>query len=67
MEANLCIFFNRSFMYVMPLEFQLSRARTEVLFTGITLPHSCACPNPGPGFPSSYVVGCFFVFNALRW
>jgi hypothetical protein len=35
MEANLCIFFNRSFMYVMPLEFQLSRARTEVLFTGI--------------------------------
>ena len=24
--------------------------------TGATLPRFCACPKPGPGFPTSYVV-----------
>jgi hypothetical protein len=31
----------------------------------LTLPHFCACPKPGPGFPTSYVM-VFFVFNKLR-
>ena len=30
--------------------------RVGILWTGLTLPHFCACPNPGTGFPSSYVV-----------
>jgi hypothetical protein len=29
--------------------------------TGLTPPHFCACPQPGPGFPTSYVVVLFFV------
>jgi hypothetical protein len=32
--------------------------------TGLTLPLFPACPKPGPGFPTSYVV--FFMFNELR-
>jgi hypothetical protein len=28
--------------------------------TGLTLPHVCACPKPGPGFPSYAVVFCMF-------
>jgi hypothetical protein len=31
----------------------------------LTLPHFCACPKTGPGFPTSYVM-VFFVFNKLR-
>jgi len=34
--------------------------------TGLTLPHFCACPMPGPRIPTSYVV-VFFIFNDLRW
>ena len=30
----------------------------------LTPPHFCACPNPGPGFPTPYVMGVF-VFNDL--
>ena len=33
---------------------------------GLTLPHACAFPKPGPGFPTSYVV-VFFVFIELKW
>jgi hypothetical protein len=29
---------------------------------GLTPPHCCACPKPGPGFPMSYVMA-FFVFS----
>ena len=47
-------------MYVMPLEFQLSRGRTGVSFIGLTLPYSCACPKPGTRFSTSYVVVGFF-------
>ena len=32
--------------------------------TGLILPLFPACPKPGPGFPTSYVV--FFMFNELR-
>ena len=28
---------------------------------GLTLPHFCACPKPGPGIPISYVVVHIFV------
>ena len=36
------------------------------LINGLTRPHICAWPSPGPGFPTSYVM-VFFVFNDLRW
>jgi hypothetical protein len=39
--------------------------RVGISLTGLTLPHFCACPKPGPGFPTSYVV-VFFVFSKLR-
>ena len=42
--------------YVLPLEFQLSRGGVEMPFTSLTLPHCCACPQPGPGLPSSHVM-----------
>jgi hypothetical protein len=37
------------FFHVSPLE--LSRGRVEIPSTGLTLPHFCACPKSGPGFP----------------
>ena len=33
-----------------------------ILLTCLTPPHLCACPKPGPGFPTSYVM-VFFVFR----
>ena len=36
------------------------------ILTGLIPPHFYACPNPGPGFLTSYVV-VFFVFSELRW
>jgi hypothetical protein len=35
------------------------------LITGLKLPHFCACPKPGHGFPTSYVV-VILVFNCVR-
>jgi hypothetical protein len=40
--------------------------RVVIPLTGLTSSHFCACPKPGPRFPSSYVV-VFFLFNGLRW
>jgi len=40
---------NVYFLYVSPLE--LSRGRVGIPSTGLTLPHFCACPKSGPGFP----------------
>ena len=39
-----------------------------ILLTSLTLPHFCACPKPGPGFPLAYVME-FFMFNSWddRW
>ena len=34
---------------------------------GLTPPHLCVCPKPGPGFPTSYVVGFFCVFSEWKW
>ena len=33
--------------------------------SGLTSPPFCACPKPGTGFPSTYVV-LFYVFSVLR-
>ena len=30
-----------------------------ISLTSLTPPHCCACPKPGPGFATSYVVDCF--------
>jgi hypothetical protein len=32
----------------------------------LTLPHFCACPKPGPGFSTFYVMIFFFVFTEFR-
>ena len=34
--------------------------------TGLTTPRVCACPKPGPGFPTSYIV-VLYMFSNLRW
>ena len=36
------------------------RGRIGIPLICLSLPHSCACPKPGPGFPMSYVM-VFFV------
>jgi hypothetical protein len=33
-----------------------SRYVSGILLTGLTPQHFCACPEPGPGFPTSYVM-----------
>ena len=45
---------------------QKNNWRVGIPSTCLTLPCLCACPKPGPEFPSSYVV-VFFKFNELRW
>ena len=42
------------------------RTETGIPLTGVTPPHVCACPKPGPGFPMSYVLVFFFVHSELR-
>jgi hypothetical protein len=38
---------------------------SEIPLTSLTLSRFCACPKPGPGFPTSYIM-ISFVFNDLR-
>ena len=38
----------------------------RVPLTDLTPPPFCACPKPGPGFTTSYVM-VFLVFSELRW
>ena len=40
----------------------MKRGRVGIPLTGLPLPHFCACPKPGPGFPMLYVM-LFFMFN----
>jgi hypothetical protein len=54
-ETNL-----RRFIFVLLLEIQLSRGEGCDPINWF----NPACPKPGPGFPTSYVV--FFMFNELR-
>ena len=36
--------------------------RVVIPLPGITMPHICSCPKPGPGFPTSYnYLGLFFL------
>ena len=42
-----------------------NKGMVGIALNGLTLPHFCACPKPGPWFPTSYVV--FFVFSEWRW
>ena len=45
----------------------LSRVESRIPLTGLTLPHVCACPKPGPGFSMSYVCcPSLFMFSELR-
>jgi hypothetical protein len=34
----------------------LTFKRFGIPLTGLTLPHFCACPKPGTGFPTSYAM-----------
>jgi hypothetical protein len=38
----------------------------EIPLNDLTPPPFCACPKPGPGFTTAYVM-VFFVFSELRW
>jgi hypothetical protein len=46
------IFFYRLYIFVLPFEIQMG----EHSFICFTPPHFCACPNPGTGFPTAFVV-----------
>ena len=60
------VFIYRLFIHVSVLPFGIQLLRgVEIRLDGSTLPHFCACPKPGPGFPTSYVV-VFVVLNDLR-
>ena len=67
-EVNLCSFFIIYFYLYCHwrLSYQEGRPRFGIPLTCLTLPHFCACPKPGPGFPTSYVM-VFFVLSELRW
>ena len=39
--------------------FSYQKGRVGIPLTGLSPPHFCACPNPGPGYPTSYVVVSF--------
>ena len=78
MKTCLCSFFNRLFIYVLPLEIQLSRREGWDKLTGWTPPYLCACSRPRPGFPTSHSVivslcsvsegeRCLFVFRLYWW
>jgi hypothetical protein len=54
------------FIYVLPLEIQLSRGEGWNPINRLTLPHFYACPKPWPGFPKSYDK-VFLVYSELRW
>jgi hypothetical protein len=64
MEANLGRFF-LSFLYISIVvgEPVIKRGRVGITLTGLTPPYLCACPKPGPGFPTSYI----WVFFCFRW
>jgi len=38
----------------------------EIPLTGLILPHCCACPKPGPEYPTSYVMVFCFLFTE-KW
>jgi len=63
-RKRICARFFLSFVYVLQFEIQLSRGEGlyPITVTGLTPPHFCACPRPGPGFPTTYVV-VFFLFS----
>jgi len=66
--VNLCSFFIIYFYLYCHwrLSYQEGRPRFGIPLTCLTLPHFCACPKPGPGFPTSYAM-VFFVLSELRW
>ena len=58
-EANLCRFL-WSFVYIYMFWLCWSRG-LGITLNCLILPHFCACPKPGPGFPMSYVKVFFLV------
>ena len=48
--------FYHLFIFVLPLEIQVSREEVGIPLTGLTMSHLCVCLKPGPGFPMSYVM-----------
>jgi hypothetical protein len=42
----------------MKISINIQEERDGIPLTGLTHPHFYACPKPGPGFPTSYVVLC---------
>ena len=43
-----------------------TEGRVGISLNGLTLPHFCAHPKSGSGFPASYVMA-FSMFSELRW
>jgi hypothetical protein len=66
-EVNLCRFFIFFFLSyictVLRWRYNCQEVRVGILLTGLTSPHLCACPKPGPGFPMSYVT----VLSYVQW
>ena len=54
------------FIYVFPLEIQLSKEEVKISLTGLFPPHVCVSPKTGPRFPTSYAV-IYCVFSELKW
>jgi hypothetical protein len=41
--------------FICTLGFNHQEGRVRIPLTGLTQPHICACPKPGPGFQTTYV------------
>ena len=55
-DANLCRFILSFVCMYCRWKISYQKRSVGIPLTDLTLPHLCACPNPGTGFPSSYVV-----------
>ena len=61
---------SRLFIYVLPLEIQLSNREIFEPYWPVIYATFCEYPKPGTGLPKSYmyVVGCFFLFAcSMTW
>jgi hypothetical protein len=62
------IIYRNHVLILLPSKIQLYyQEGVGIPLTGLALPHLCACPKPGPGFPMSYVMifSIFIIYNLM--
>jgi hypothetical protein len=65
-EANLFSFFHHLFICISCWRSSYQEERVGIPLTDLIPPYFCACPNPGLGFPMSYVVVSLFYVQWVK-